>query len=261
MNPIYRADFPVTVHRDQDQVNPLYGALEKGCQYIEFDVHLEGESLLVGHDAGSSDQTLESVYLKPLQELDRLGSLDGEFTLIVDVKTKAEETFAAIQETLAKYGSMLTSYDEGTGLVKRHVRVIISGNRDKGAIAEARPRLAFYDGRIEDFSSPIDPCFMPIVSEKWGKIFQRRTGSWLPAFEFIYRWLPSWLNDSSIAEGPIKDAVDAAQKAGVVFRPWAMPEDEHTWHLLAQFKERGFVYNTDIPDSLVHFLKSEDSLK
>lgn len=244
----YIPNLAITVHRDQDQEMPLYGALEKECRYIEFDLHLvEDGELLVGHDKGERNKTIESVYLNPLRDLNDAGSLGGEFNLIVDIKTKAEETFSALQNVLKKYLPMLTTYHEDVGLIQRKVRVIISGNRDKAAIAEARPRLAFYDGRIDDLSGLLDSCFMPLISEKWEKVLQSKKG-----------YSPSAVcgidPENSIGE-IIKDKVTTAAQAGIAFRPWAMPEEEHTWRLLADLKELGFVYNTDYPDRLVKFFQ------
>jgi hypothetical protein len=242
----------ITVHRDQDQKVPLYGALEKGCKYIEFDLHLaENGELLVGHDKGERDKTIESVYLNPLYNLNQAGFLGGEFNLIVDIKTKAKETFSALQKVLKKYSSMLTTYHEDTGLIQRKVKVIISGNRDKAAIAKARPRLAFYDGRIDDLSGSLDPSFMPLISEKWEKVLHPQLGYWsLMGMGYYVIDL-----DNSIRE-IIKDKVNTAARAGIAFRPWAMPEKEHTWRLLADLREQGFVYNTDYPDRLVKFFRT-----
>jgi len=230
----YRPDLAVTVHRDQDQERPLYGALEKGCRYIEFDVHLKGGELLVGHDAGEVGKTFESTYLEPLSKLAAVHALEGEFTLIVDVKTKAKETFAAIQGRLAGYAAVLTQYDREAGLVKKSIRIIISGNRDKKAITEANPRLAFYDGRLGDLSKRIDSNVMPLVSDKWAKIVKHKR---------------SLVTD-------IADRVELAAEAGIAFRPWAMPEQERVWIALAPLVEWGFVYNTDRPGDLVAFLTS-----
>lgn len=245
----YFPSLPITVHKDQDQEKPLYGALEKGCKYIEFDLHLaENGDLLVGHDEGAKGKTLENIYLNPLLALNNAGSLGGEFNLIVDVKTKAEETFVAIKNLLEKYSSMLTMYYEGTGLIQRQIKVIISGNRDKAAIEKARPRLAFYDGRIGDLCGSLDSRFMPLISENWNKILlprPRMADGCSSAAHLID------LDDS--IKTTIEDKVTTVAQAGVVFRPWAMPEEEHTWQLLAHLRERGFVYNTDYPERLVNF--------
>lgn len=238
----YTPRLPVTVHRDQDQKNPLFGALETGCEFIEFDVHLVKGQLLVGHDAGDPTKTMEAIYMDPLAKLSQEGELHGQFSLIVDIKTEAGETFARIQKVLMNYVPMLTSFD-GTVLERRHVQVIISGNRDRKAIEAARPRLAFYDGRLSDFKSPIDPMLMPLLSDKYLKVVGK------------IAFLKSVLRIPPTMHSYVTPMLEAAVEAGIRFRMWAVPDLEGVWDKLRSLEHDGtYVYNTDTPAELAAYL-------
>lgn len=242
----YNPRLPMTVHRDQDQVRPLYGALELGAQSIECDVHvMPSGAVLVGHDRGDEAKTLEAEYLRPLTRLFSTKRVVREFTLLIDVKTEASSSFTKIHSILTKYSDFLTSFDPKAGLQVRQLRIIISGNRDKSAIKETMPRIAFYDGRSEDITADMDPTFMPMVSDKWSKVMK----SWFGCFACC-----------RCTESPgnirrhLVPKVDAVAHVGITFRTWAMPENEETWELLKPLSTRGFVYNTDVPHLLSRVL-------
>ena len=137
-------------HNDENNPRPLTTALELGFCSVEVDVHLVGEQLLVAHDLEDTtpEKTLEALYLDPLAAAPR------DVFLMIDVKSEAEATWAAIDQRLARY-------DLGP------VKVIITGNAARTTIAEASPRRASIDGRIADMEMNVDSELFPIISDKW----------------------------------------------------------------------------------------------
>ena len=94
-------------HNDYEHARPLFDALDCGFGSIEADVHLVNGMLLVSHDAKDVNpaRTLEALYLAPLRE--RVRANGGRvyrggptIVLLVDVKTEAETTYAALDAVL-----------------------------------------------------------------------------------------------------------------------------------------------------------------
>src|SRR5437660_12928956 len=97
---------PVTrahAHNDYEHPRPLFDALDQGFCSVEADVFLVDGKLLVGHTPADlkPGQTLEALYLDPLR--DRVRANGGKvyrggpsFWLLVDVKTEANSTYAAL---------------------------------------------------------------------------------------------------------------------------------------------------------------------
>src|SRR5439155_5015135 len=101
-------------HNDYLHPRPLFDALDQGFCSVEADVFLVDGNLLVGHSAVElkPDRTLESLYLDPLRDRVRANrgkvSRDGPpFWLLVDVKSEAKSTYAALHDVLSRYADLL----------------------------------------------------------------------------------------------------------------------------------------------------------
>lgn len=120
--------------------------------------------------------TLESLYLDPLDELvqGRAGSVypgwDGEFQLLVDIKSDAEQTWAAIEAELEEHRTMLSRVSNGK-VKQGAVSVVISGNRPLATRAADQQRVSFYDGRATDLGSAFPSSLMPLISNNWNQLF------------------------------------------------------------------------------------------
>src|SRR5689334_9637589 len=95
-------------HNDYEHKRPLLDALEQGFCSVEADVYLVGQELLVAHTSRDlkPERTLEKLYLAPLKERVRAngGRVYREgpaFYLMIDVKTDAKATYAAVNKVLA----------------------------------------------------------------------------------------------------------------------------------------------------------------
>src|SRR5262249_25438078 len=96
-------------HNDYAHKRPLLDALEQGFCSVEADIFLEKGRLLVGHDRKDlrPERTLEKLYLDPLRERARANRgrvYPGGPTvyLLIDVKTGAKRTYAALAKVLTR---------------------------------------------------------------------------------------------------------------------------------------------------------------
>jgi hypothetical protein len=136
-------------HNDYWHKHPLYDALNNGYAYIETDIYLRGNSLVVAHilPCLRKKRTLENLYLGPLlngkyKNGDSLP--DYPITLLIDIKSDAERTYRALDSVLEKYKSIITSYDSGT-ITRRKVTIVLSGNKPYAILKSQTCRRAFID--------------------------------------------------------------------------------------------------------------------
>lgn len=232
-------------HNDYEHTRPLLDALDHGFGSIEADVHLVDGQLLVAHDRKSvqPDRTLETLYLDPLRErINKNGGRayrDGPtITLLIDVKSAAEPTYAALHATLKNYPAMLTVFRDG-GTEIGAVTVIISGNRAPAAMAAQPLRYAAMDGRIEDLAGTTTPAQVPWISENWQKVFKWRWSGPLPESDRI----------------KLLQFVKQAHAQGRRIRFWNTPDTPAAWQLLS---DHGVdLINTDDLDGLQAFFRAQ----
>ncbi|CAM2792749.1 phosphatidylinositol-specific phospholipase C/glycerophosphodiester phosphodiesterase family protein [Saccharomonospora xinjiangensis] len=206
-------------HNDYEHTRPLLDALDTGFTSVEADIHLVDGELLVGHDPWdlTPERTLEGLYLEPLRRrvLANHGSVyvrRTDFQLLIDIKTEAESTYAALERRLddPRYAFLFTRYARGR-VWRGPVTAVLSGNRPR-AVLEAQPRRrAFYDGRIvdgTDLGIGADARLTPLVSDNWTKLFTWRGAGEMPEAE----------------RERLHSIVQRAHAAGQRVRFWATPD-------------------------------------
>ena len=229
-------------HNDYEHKRPLFDALDHGFCSVEADIYFTNGALLVAHDADKVDpkRTLEALYLDPLrQRVKQNGggvySNGPPFMLLIDFKTEAKSTYAALRPVLEKYREMLTKFTSGetrTGAVT----VVLSGNRPINTVAAERERLVGIDGRLPDLDESPSPHLVPLVSDNWTKYFQWRGQGVL----------------SEVEQGKLKTFVERAHAAGHKIRFWAVPDTEAGWRAM---REAGVdLINTDDLAGLQRYL-------
>ncbi len=144
-------------HNDYWHERPLYDALENGYTNIEADVFLRRGNLVVAHinPYFKAHRKLEELYLKPL--LHHVSRNNGmvylnyhvPITLLIDIKSDANETYKALKQLLEKYRSILTSYNNGV-VTPRAVTIVISGNKPYDMIKSESSRLVFIDNDLRE---------------------------------------------------------------------------------------------------------------
>jgi len=164
-------------HNDYEHSRPLFDALEHGFSSVEADIHLSNGQLLVAHDQNQTkpERTLENLYLDPLRARAQANGgkilpAGSTFYLLIDVKSRAEETWGVLAEVLSRYQDILTQFS-GAGVHEKTVTAIISGNRARETMKKAMVRFAAFDGRLDDLESSDNPAFIPLISADWKKTF------------------------------------------------------------------------------------------
>ncbi|MBI2435873.1 MAG: hypothetical protein HYV26_23715 [Candidatus Hydrogenedentes bacterium] len=234
-------------HNDYRHARPLLDALELGFCSVEADIHLVQGKLLVAHDAREVDETrtLERLYLEPLRE--RAASNNGRIfeqgpavTLLIDIKTEAEPTYAVLRETLVDYEDILTHFtDQATE--ERAVTVLISGDCPREAILGDSPRLSAIDGRLRDLGGALNGHQVPLISGNWRDTF-------------------AWLGKDVMPEEEVKklrDIVEKAHAAGQRVRFWGLPARPAVWPVL--YEAGVDLINADDLQGLHDFLVGQPS--
>ena len=209
-------------HNDYEHTRPLYEALEQGFCNVEADVWLVDGRLLVAHDLKNAkpERTLASLYLDPLRE--RVRRNDGRLfrggppaVLLIDVKSEAAPTYAALHEVLQGYSEILTAF-RGTGVEAKAITVVVSGNRAVAEMAAQPLRFAAVDGRSGDLETNPPAVLVPWVSENWTKLFK-------------WRWQGAMPDGERLA---LRQFVDKAHAQGRKVRFWSTPDRPDAWALL-----------------------------
>jgi hypothetical protein len=206
-------------HNDYEHTQPLFDALAQGFCSVEADVHLRRGSLLIGHLALDlkAERTLEKLYLDPLRERvkangGRVYPRGPRFYLLIDVKTDAKDTYAALDKVLAGYSDILSATRQGK-YEEKAVTVVVSGNCDREAMKNQAVRYAGIDGRPEDLDSDVSSSLIPWVSARWGAEFRWDGTEPMPAAQ----------------KAKLGRFVARAHKHGRLVRFWATPEKQEVW--------------------------------
>ncbi|HUR58288.1 MAG TPA: phosphatidylinositol-specific phospholipase C/glycerophosphodiester phosphodiesterase family protein [Opitutaceae bacterium] len=211
-------------HNDYEHARPLFDALERGFCGVEADVYLVDGRLLVAHDRKDvkPERTLEALYLDPLRA--RVQANGGRvfrhgppLTLLVDVKSEAEATYAAIQRALQPYTAILTVF-RGERIEPGAVTIIISGNRARETMAAQPVRHAALDGRKADLDANPPASLVPLVSDNWNNHFVSRWAGPLSAAD--HETLRQW--------------VERAHAQGRRLRFWNTPDRPEVWQTLVE---------------------------
>ncbi|MCD6339453.1 MAG: phosphatidylinositol-specific phospholipase C/glycerophosphodiester phosphodiesterase family protein [Verrucomicrobia bacterium] len=229
-------------HNDYEHARPLLDALDCGFCSVEADVHLVDGKLLVAHDRSNvrPDRTLEALYLKPLAE--RVRANGGrvhrggpQFTLLIDFKSAAEPTYAALRPLLAKHKEMLARFTPN-GTREGAVIVILSGNRPENALAAEPIRWAAIDGRLPDLERNPPASLVPLISHSWRNVFRWRGQGPIPPAE----------------TARLKSLVRRTHQQGRRIRFWAAPDNPAGWEVL--YEAGADLINTDDLKGLRRFL-------
>ena len=202
-------------HNDYRHEKPLWEALSRGFSSVEADVHLVNGELYLGHwfPRISASQTLRKQYLEPLNALVTrqqgrvYPGFEGVFYLMVDIKTEAAGTYAALRRLLLQYPALRTS---------PNFRVFVSGNRAVQQILEDTDQVVAVDGRLPDLSRLVNSRSMPVISDNFRQYFRWRGNGPMPAAE--------WERLRTFAE--------AAHRQGKKLRFWAAPDQPLAWETL-----------------------------
>ena len=209
-----KGPLPAHAHNDYVHERPLFDALENRFRSIEADVFSVGDSLFVAHDRKDihSGRTLRSLYLDPLMEYFRNEQApayggDSPLILLVDIKDNGLRTYQLLDQILEDYREILC-YKSPEAYVGGKLMVVVSGNRPIEYMAEQTQRLAFVDGRTKDLEEAQAPSLMPLISDRWAKLFSWKGRGDMPEKE----------------REQLRSYVQDAHKNGQLIRFWATPD-------------------------------------
>lgn len=208
-------------HNDYNREKPLVGALELGYRSIEVDIYLHKGKLIVSHDPFglNGKPILEELYLAPLLQITRTEaekySLDSLSPLIImiDFKSDAEDTYAALKPLLDKYKEMLTV--SGDGAKKGYVHILISGNKPYESVSKENSRMVSLDYRFDFCREHPADVFITRASDNYKNYFTWNGKGEMPWQEKIM----------------LDELVNLAHTEGRQIRFWNMPETPETWKL------------------------------
>jgi hypothetical protein len=234
-------------HNDYQHKRPLLDALDCGFCSVEADVWLVDGRLLVGHWPWdlTQERTLEKLYLDPLRARTKANGgkvyTDGPtLFLLIDVKSEAKATYAALAKVLERYEDIL-SVARGDRFEAKAVTVVISGNCDRDAISKQEIRFAAIDGRPADLDSEVPAHRVPWVSASWSSQFTWDGTGEMPAAE----------------QARLKEFVERAHKRGRLVRFWGTPEKVSVWKALCAAEVD--LINTDRLAELQQFLVQQET--
>ena len=131
------------------------------------------------------EQTLESLYLAPLQNLMQknksLYQGNGILYLYIDFKTEGQSTYEHLVPVLQKYQDIsLTPRTTGK---KRGVQVILTGNYPRELVLADAQRLMYLDGKVDELVNTLKATYFPVVSGNWANSFKWRGQGAIPPAE------------------------------------------------------------------------------
>ncbi|MHA7128958.1 alkaline phosphatase [Algoriphagus namhaensis] len=226
--------YRVHSHNDYLRNVPFWEAFGAGAASIEVDVLLVDGEILVAHELESTrpERTLRSLYLEPIlkaAELDMLSQRN--FDLLVDLKTEAYSTLAAVIEESTEFADLLYSAENPEG-----PKLIISGNRPAVAAYEDYPEWIFFDYQSKSLTPDLP----------WRKIAM---------VSLSFRQFSVWNGKGRMVEAEREKLIEFIENVHKYDKPvrfWATPDSKSAWRA---FHDLGVDYiNTDEPVQAADYL-------
>lgn len=227
----------IFAHNDYVRASPFYTAYDLEVGYIEADVFLVDDQLMVAHHAHEikEGKTLEKLYLEPLVR--RIKKNNGSvyqdsrqrLTLMIDLKTEGISTLTRLANVLQKYSELITCSS---------LQFMISGNVPAPDTWDKYPGFIYFDGR-------------PGIAYTSGQL--KRVSMISTNFQSHVKWdgraaLPD--DDKKKILGLINDVHAKGKK----IRFWATPDFENAWKELMSLNVDVIV--TDDVAALANYLKT-----
>jgi hypothetical protein len=236
----------VHAHNDYEHTHPLFDALDHGFASVEADIHLVDGQLLVAHDRKQvkPERTLQALYLDPLRaRAAKYGGRiytngDSTFYLLIDTKTETNATYAVLRRVLQDYSELLTGFSS-SGVTRRAVTVVLTGNRPRDMLAQEPARLAGLDGEMSDLGQPDSKGLLLWVSDNWSQYFKWRGEGPIPSEE----------------RERVRQIVEQAHQLHAKLRFWGAPDKPAFWR---EIREDGVdLINTDDLAGAEKFLRGQ----
>ncbi len=226
----------IFAHNDYEKPIPLLAAYNARVGFIEADVLLQGNELMVAHTANEIQigKTLESLYLNPLNELiEKNGGSaypdkEKSLTLMIDLKTEGVTTLNALVFKLKKYPLLISC---------KTFMITVSGNMPAPALWKNFPDFIHFDGRP----------YITYTTEQ-----QKRIHLVSASFQGYSKWTGKD-NLNSTDKKKLLTLIESAHAMGKPFRFWAIPDFENGWRTLMELGVD--IINTDDVAGAAVFIK------
>lgn len=225
-------------HNDYVQAIPFTNAYNHGIGYIEVDVYLRHDSLLVAHEINeiNTEKTLQKLYLDPLSEKIKKNNgtvfpdADKSLVLMIDLKTDGEQTIPILIQILISYPNLITS--------KSNLKIVLSGSMPSPGTWDQYPDYIWFDGR-------------PTIA------YDRNALMRVAFVSTNFKNYSNWNGLDSISEDDDRKIMSLIQQVHVLkksLRFWATPDTENAWAYLV--KRKVDILGTDRVSELCQWLNS-----
>jgi alkaline phosphatase len=228
----------IFAHNDYVQPLPLQNAYANEVGFIEADVFLIDNALLVAHTRLEINKlkTLEALYLKPLATFadKNKGFIyenhNKDLTLIIDLKTDGERILTALVEKLQMYPQLLAC---------KNFHVAVSGDMPPPDQWKNYPEFIQFDGRPGISCTPDQLTRIALISQNF-KQYSRWNGKGeMPKEDQI----------------KLSEVIKSIHAIGKPVRFWAIPDFAGGWEQLMKLNVD--VLNTDKVLALSEFLSEQ----
>ena len=225
----------IFAHNDYDQALPFFAAYNYRVGYIEVDIFLQEDRLLVAHHLKdiNNNRNLEQMYLRPLDSIMHqhdgriYAGSDQPITLSIDLKTDGVATLNQLVSLLVQYPRLIQS---------PYFTIIISGNVPDPSLWDLYPSFIHFDGRP-------------------GIIYTESQWSRIELVSISIRNYTVWNGIDKIPEFDdikIRELIKSVQAHHKKLRFWATPDLEKFWdYLMARQVD---VIGTDAVKSLYDYI-------
>lgn len=224
-------------HNDYEQATPFFSAYQQGFESIEADIFLKNGELFVAHKPEDIKpaRTLSNLYLQPLSNIitANKGTVysypNKKLQLLIDIKTEAYSTLAALAEILKKYPAIIAN---------KNISIVISGNRPEEEDYANYPFYILFDGRPGINYSEAMLKKIALISTGFSGFSKWDGNTMLPVEE----------------RNKLYEVIKEAKRLHKPFRFWGCPDTELAWK---EFIQLGVDYiNTDHIEALAAFCKT-----
>lgn len=204
-------------HNDYEQTQAFFLAYQEQFGSIEADIHLLNGKILVGHDSKqlTEDRSLEVLYLKPLataiqKNAGQVYSNQQGLQLLIDIKTAAEPTLAALVDLLKQYPSIIHC---------KQLKLVISGNRPVEEKWKNYPNFIWFDGRLSQTYSTDALSKIALLSDDFGSYVKAR--------------FPLQVTEAEHSK--IQAVLEKAKQLEKPTRFWGTSDDTATWKKMMEW--------------------------
>ena len=131
---------------------------------------------------------------------------------MIELKSDAPRTYAALDKLLFKYKNILTRYENGK-ITKRAITVIITGNKPYKELQDQNTRFAFIDQNLLSLNDSTSNLLCPLASTKYSNVLSWKGKGKIPVDE----------------KQKLVEIVTLAHSQNKKVRLWASPEKKNVW--------------------------------